>query len=127
MQNYSRQREAIVRFLANTTSHPTAEEIYEEVRKSLPKISLATVYRNLRLLEKEKEILVLHTDDNKERFDAKIFPHAHLFCKDCGKVCDVTLEESTLRILRSIVPEAEIELNFYGTCDKCNRSIDGAE
>ena len=47
---YSRQREAILAYLHSTKEHPTAEVIYEQVRKEYPRISLATVYRNLNLL-----------------------------------------------------------------------------
>ena len=50
--NYSRQREAIINVLKNTTSHPSAAWIYDRVRIQMPNISLGTVYRNLAALEK---------------------------------------------------------------------------
>ena len=57
MIKYSRQRESIVNFLASRTDHPTAETIYQNIKKEFPNISLGTVYRNLSLLEEIGEII----------------------------------------------------------------------
>lgn len=122
MQNYSRQREAIVRTLANTVSHPTAEEIYAEVKKNCPKISLATVYRNLRMLAKEGEVLVLHTSDDKEHYDGTVTPHAHLCCPRCGKVSDLPLDAELIKALSETQPKAKFELNFYSLCKDCRNN-----
>lgn len=119
MKNYSRQREAIVRMLAGTDTHPTAEEIHAAVKQTLPNVSLATVYRNLKLLAEAEEILVLHTEDNKEHYDGNTFPHAHLYCGECGKVTDVMLDVNQIAALRSIRPLDEFELNYYGVCECC--------
>lgn len=54
--NYSRQREAIYRFLLHRKDHPTAETIYQHVRQEYPRISLGTIYRNLSLLEETGQI-----------------------------------------------------------------------
>lgn len=121
MKNYSRQREAIVRTLSATDSHPTAEEIRDEVKKTCPNVSLATVYRNLRMLSSEEDILVLHTGDGKEHYDANVFPHAHLYCSGCGRVYDVMLDVNQIASLRSIRPMADFELNYYGVCEGCAR------
>ena len=56
MLKYSRQRESIKKFLMTRTDHPTAETIYENLRKEYPKISLGTIYRNLSLLTDIGEI-----------------------------------------------------------------------
>lgn len=122
MQNYSRQRETIVRTLANTVSHPTAEEIYAEVKKSCPKISLATVYRNLRMLAEEGEVLVLHTSDDKEHYDGTVAPHAHLCCPRCGKVSDFPLSTELIRTLTDARPGSKFELNFYSPCKDCRNN-----
>ena len=118
MKNYSRQREAIVRSLMCTESHPTAEEIYAEVKVAYPKISLATVYRNLRMLADEEEIKIVHIEDDKERYDAKTSPHAHLFCTKCGKIKDIDLSIMQLESLRTVRAD-DFELNFFGVCDDC--------
>lgn len=62
MIKYSRQRESIVNFLASRTDHPTAETIYQNIKKEFPNISLGTVYRNLSLLEEIGEIIKISTE-----------------------------------------------------------------
>ncbi|MBR1747909.1 MAG: transcriptional repressor [Clostridia bacterium] len=119
MQNYSRQREAIVRVLQESYDHPTAEEVLALSRKTCPKISLATVYRNLHDLAQSGEVLVLHPSDGKERFDGHVeTPHAHFFCKACGKIRDYPL--TMLQTKTLYLTECEsFELNFYGLCEDC--------
>jgi len=55
MTKKSKQREVILRVLKRTSSHPTADWVYEQVRKEIPNISLGTVYRNLKSLKQEEE------------------------------------------------------------------------
>ena len=119
MKNYSRQREAIVRALANTVCHPTAEELCAEVKKNVPTVSLATVYRNLKVLSDEGEILTIRSDDEKLHYDGTVFPHAHFCCTECGKVRDIMLDQNQIAALRHIRPDASFELNFHGVCDEC--------
>ena len=88
---YSRQREAILLYLRSTKSHPTAENVYTEIRKEFPKISLGTVYRNLNLLVDQGEILRLNCGDGVEHFDAKTEPHNHFACRTCGAVIDLPI------------------------------------
>ena len=66
---YSRQREAIVKFLEERKDHPTAEVIYENVRMEYPNISLGTVYRNLKLLEELGMVKRVTSLNNVERYD----------------------------------------------------------
>ena len=72
---YSRQREVIKEYLASTKEHPTADTVYLHVRKTFPKISLGTVYRNLNLLADTGEALKITTPDGGVRFDATTTPH----------------------------------------------------
>ena len=72
---YSRQREVIKEYLASTKEHPTADTVYLHVRKTFPKISLGTVYRNLNLLADTGEALMITTPDGGVRFDATTTPH----------------------------------------------------
>ncbi|MBI2288549.1 MAG: transcriptional repressor, partial [Chloroflexi bacterium] len=86
MLKRSRQKEAILKVLSSTTSHPTASWIYDEVRKEMPGISLGTVYRNLRLLQARGEILRLDIAGDCRRFDANTNDHYHGRCDCCGQV-----------------------------------------
>ncbi len=121
MKNYSRQREAILKVLSSTNSHPTADWIYSETRKLIPNISLGTVYRNLSALSKEGEILVLDFGDGKEHYDFNISPHVHLKCKKCGKIVDAKLNANPLAALDNdfgFKCETPIYI-VYGECKDC--------
>ncbi len=85
----SKQRDAILRILMSTKSHPTAEWIYEEVKKEIPGISLGTVYRNLREMKKHGDILELEMAGGFGRFDGNSENHYHFRCEFCGRVFDV--------------------------------------
>ena len=65
-------------------SHPTAEEIYSEVVKELPNISLTTVYRNLNKLAEQGIIKRLLIPDQPDRFEKNPMKHYHISCKECG-------------------------------------------
>ena len=119
----SRQREVLFKVLKGTKSHPTADWIYHEVRKTLPRISLGTVYRNLRLLAERGEILELHYGDGQSRFDGTPENHYHFNCQTCGKVYDVEeplkkdMERDLSKKLGFIVNHHRVE--FYGICMDC--------
>ena len=89
---YSRQREAIKTFLMTRKDHPTADVVYENVRKEFPNISLGTVYRNLTLLSDMGELLRLRVGDGMDHFDATTEPHYHFICHGCGRVIDLEME-----------------------------------
>jgi Fur family peroxide stress response transcriptional regulator len=89
MLKKSRQRDAILRVLRGTKSHPTADWVFNEVRKEIPNISLGTVYRNLRLLCQSGEVLELDMCGTLSRFDARTDNHYHFRCLRCGRVFDL--------------------------------------
>jgi len=123
--NFSRQREAILTYLHSTTAHPTAETVYQEVRKTYPKISLGTVYRNLNLLADSGEALRLNCGDGYERFDGNPKPHFHFYCRKCGQVMDLDIAElSTMNELAAQLFDGSIEGSltyFYGVCPDCKQ------
>ena len=88
---YSRQREIIKEYLASTKEHPTADTVYLHVRKTFPKISLGTVYRNLALLSERGEILKLSYEGGADHYDACTDPHYHFVCQECGAVIDLDM------------------------------------
>ena len=89
MNKRSKQREAVIRVLRSTSSHPDAKWIYEEVKREIPDISLATVYRNLRLLRESGEVAELPVTDNAVHFDYNTENHYHLRCDRCGRILDL--------------------------------------
>lgn len=85
----SKQREAILAELCKVTTHPTADEVYEMVRKTMPRISLGTVYRNLDFLSGRGLVLRIGGAGTQKRFDGNPVPHPHVRCSVCGRVEDV--------------------------------------
>src|SRR4030067_429812 len=89
MRRDTKQRGAILRVLRNTRSHPTADQIYDEVRKDIPNISKGTVYRNLQVLEEDGGIPVLNINGTQSRYEVKRESHYHFRCEKCGRVIDL--------------------------------------
>src|SRR5258705_13284659 len=83
------QRMAIVRELASDETHPTAQEIFERLKPSLPTMSFATVYNTLGALSSAGLCAALPLSPGSGRFDPNMMPHHHLVCDVCGAVRDV--------------------------------------
>jgi Fur family peroxide stress response transcriptional regulator len=112
----------------NRTDHPTAETIYENLRREYPKISLGTVYRNLSLLSELGEIQTIATGVGPDRFDGNAKPHYHFICKHCGAVIDLKLQGlEHINLLAQHGFTGDIEdhtVFFYGTCEACKKGVD---
>jgi len=117
------QRKTILNILRQTKSHPSADEIYELVRKQLPRISLGTVYRNLELLAKMGLIQKLELGGTIKRFDWNPNKHYHIRCLICGKVDDAPI--APLNKLEDELYGATVfsiighRLEFEGLCPIC--------
>ena len=121
MIRHSRQRDAIKSQLSNRMDHPTAETIYSELKETNPQLSVATVYRNLKQLEDWGEVRRI-TTDGATRYDYRVQPHSHFFCRECGAVLDMPDEESEVLRLAQDRFGGKIEncsTNFYGVCPEC--------
>lgn len=88
-QRFTEQRAAVYRYLAGTDVHPTAEEVFIAVRRSLPAISLATVYKSLETLVGCGLAVKLTYADLSSRYDGRTDPHHHARCLSCGRVTDL--------------------------------------
>ncbi|HJA91564.1 MAG TPA: transcriptional repressor [Candidatus Eisenbergiella merdipullorum] len=126
MLKYSRQREAIKRFLMTRRDHPTADVVYSNVRTEFPNISLGTVYRNLTLLADLGEISRLRVGDGVDHFDADTRPHYHFVCNECGGVSDLEMDDVSGALNAAVRDfDGSIEGHvtyFYGLCPHCARS-----
>jgi len=120
------QRQIILEELLKVTSHPTANEVYDMVRKRLPRIGLGTVYRNLELMAETGMVLKLEVGGTQKRFDATIEPHYHIRCVECGKVDDIDIavqhdiNETAARACHYHILGHHIE--FTGICQECAES-----
>ncbi len=118
------QRLAILRILASSTGHPSAEMVYEKVRTDFPTTSLATIYKTVSLLKELGEILELGFTDGSNRYDGnKPFPHPHVICNQCKRIIDPDLN-SLRDLTREVMEETGFHiithrLDFFGICPEC--------
>jgi Fur family ferric uptake transcriptional regulator len=119
----TKQRKVILEELRKVTSHPTADLLHQMVRKRLPKISIATVYRNLEILSDEGMVLKMDVAGTQRRFDGNPENHYHIRCSMCGRVDDVhmelvsSIEENATRVSGYRVFSHTVE--FTGICPEC--------
>lgn len=117
------QRLAVYNYLRNTTTHPSADAIYNDIHVQYPTMSLATVYKTLKTLVDVGLIQEINVGEGNFRYDGNSLPHAHIQCITCGKVDDFV--EFSLENLNSLAQEKtdyEIVSNkvyFYGYCNSC--------
>src|SRR5580692_11100868 len=115
------QRYAVMAFLMEQNSHPTAAEIFEAVNRVDPRSSRATTYNNLRDLVKAGLVREVAVEGRAARYDAKGMRHHHFICDRCGEVEDVewyNVPNPASRHLGKRVLR-ECEIIFRGLCKKC--------
>jgi Fur family ferric uptake transcriptional regulator len=121
-QRKTRQRQVILEELCRTAVHPTAGQLYEHVRRRLPRISLGTIYRNLDLLVRMGKIAALETSGSETRFDGNPLPHDHLRCTVCGRIDDLAGPPLDTSAAGRDFGGYEIlghRLEFVGVCPGC--------
>jgi Fur family peroxide stress response transcriptional regulator len=117
------QRIAICRLVLHNRDHPTAQRIYDEVKKVHPTVSLATVYKTLQVLEELDLVQELDFPQGQARFDSYMKPHINLVCLQCGNIKD--LDDLTAReIVERVAATTKFtatgqRLDMYGICQKC--------
>lgn len=123
MVKYSRQREAIIKYLTGRTDHPSAEAVYQALRLTYPNISLGTVYRNLGFLEENGHLMRIPMENGSDRFDPNASPHYHFLCRKCGCLQDVPMTAlDSLNQLAQAHLGGVVEshtLIFKGLCESC--------
>jgi Fur family peroxide stress response transcriptional regulator len=118
------QRLEILRALMQIPDHPSAETIYQKVKRRYPAVSVATVYKTLETLVEIGEIRVALVSQGKTRYDMRMDRHHHFLCSQCGAVTDVDMN---LNCLETCVPETmghsyrvlRSEVVFHGICPHC--------
>ena len=119
----TRQLEQVFKALQGDHTHPSADEIYQRVHRNLPRISLATVYRNLHSLVDEGKIRTLLLDAQGARFDPETRQHDHFVCERCGRVVDLFLRQARPVDLSSLAKQGYVvtthTLTVHGTCQAC--------
>ena len=119
----TKQKEAILKVLKSTDSHPTANWVYEQVRKEIQHISLGTVYRDLKTLAKNREIAEVGFASNQSRYDGRTGNHYHFRCLECDRFFDID-EKVDLEIDKRVARKTGFDvfyhrLEFCGVCRDC--------
>ncbi len=118
----TKQKAVIFDIISSTTSHPTADWIYEQARKRIPDISLGTVYRNLQVLIHDGKIMELNYGKGQSRFDGNANLHYHFVCEQCGKLYDFACDDSLISGETFANVPGKIQsyrLECYGICNDC--------
>jgi Fe2+ or Zn2+ uptake regulation protein len=118
------QRDVLLRVLSETMGHPTADDVLKKVRKVLPTVSHATVYRNLQELVSAGLIGTLERSGAAVKFEINPDYHHHFMCGRCGQVWDVYLDQVAVRLdrKRSRLTGFRIdrrEVQLHGLCARC--------
>lgn len=117
------QRQAVLRFLIETDSHPTADEIYKALSPQFSNMSVATVYNNLKVFKESGLVKELTYGDAASRFDFETDNHYHVICSECGKITDFhyprldEVENIAQHITSFSVTHHRMEI--YGLCPDC--------
>lgn len=117
----SLQRIEIMRYLQTHFTHPTIDEIYNDLRVKIPTVSKTTIYNTLRMFSEKGGALMITIDEHRVCYDGNTTPHAHFCCKECGKVYD-------LFDMQPPVPQSktlggfqidDAQLYYKGVCPAC--------
>lgn len=118
------QRLAIISLLSKDMTHPGAADILKKIRKSLPQVSMSTVYYTLDILKNEGLIQELDFYDQDNRYDINISNHINLICKKCGRIEDlsggISLSYMQIQQKTAFQPVA-MRYEYYGYCKECRR------
>lgn len=125
---YSKQRSLIMDVLRSTKTHLTAQWVYEQAKREMPSIGIATVYRNLNALAENGEIQKIISPGNVEHYDADTSDHWHMECMECGRIIDLKAEPEQFEELHKMIvktfgiQDENVRIGktlLQGTCNAC--------
>lgn len=114
------QRLAVYKAIISRHDHPSAEELYEELKDRIEGISLTTVYRTLASLESVGLVQRVPTLKDKVRYDARVEPHSHFICLKCGRIYDIdVIPEVNGKEVEFVGEPISCTAICYGVCKEC--------
>ena len=121
------QRLAIIEIMEGNRSHPSAQEVYNQLLEVHPTASFATVYNTLEMLKRMRLIRDLTVDRERVRYDPDVTPHHHAICSRCGRIFDVS-ENDVPKIgapsgLMGTFEVTGHHIEFYGICLACRENV----
>ncbi len=122
--NVTPQRIAVYEALVKSEEHPTPEMLFRRVKRSMPSLSLATIYKSLDVLETLGLVQAVEIDSDSRRYDANMSRHHHLVCTKCRRVSDFYDERldqvKPSRLTQGFIPHS-ISVKVLGLCASCQR------
>lgn len=120
------QRVELIRLIAASEGHPSASQLYNQIKVQFPTMSLATVYKTLDLLKEVGEVLEIGLRDDSHYDGNKPYPHPHLICMKCQKIMDGELDVAVGKIVQEVENNfgfrvVKHQLDFYGLCPDCQK------
>ena len=115
------QRTSILKAIDNA-GHISVDEIYEEVKELHPTLSLATIYKNIILMQDNNVIVEVPINGQKSKYELKKDDHMHLICQVCGKIQDTEIRPEAKEAL--VVENFQLKsskINLYGVCKSCQK------
>ena len=125
---HSDVRDKIYEYLCGTKTHPSANMIYNDLKPSIPKLSLGTVYTNLKLFEDLGQVIRVANVNGFERYDADTSEHVHFVCDECGAVIDITdadIKKAKKACQAGQANIKNIQIVLHGTCERCSVNLKG--
>lgn len=129
-RKHSKKKDAILNLIQSSVLHPGARWVYNELKPTIPDLSLGTVYRNISIFIQEGALASVGIVKGEERFDGRTVPHPHTVCTRCGKVADLPRSEGELvkALSEGWLPGSSAgdgfrvdfrKTVFYGVCREC--------
>ena len=120
---HSSGRDKIYTYLCSTKEHPSANMIYKDMKPVIPKLSLGTVYTNLKLFEEQGKVIRVVNVNGVERYDADTSEHIHFVCDKCGAVIDVM--DTNIKAIKRACHTGKakiksIKIVLHGICEGCS-------
>jgi Fe2+ or Zn2+ uptake regulation protein len=123
----TKQLAAVYNVVRKSHAHLSADEIYMQVRKILPRISLGTVYRNLQRLGAQGKVRMLLLGERVARYDAVLTEHDHFICQQCGRIEDIKLERDRQVNFSPLRDDGftvvSHSLAIHGLCQRCGKEL----
>jgi len=112
--------------VVNKYGHMSVEDIYKEVTKVHPSLSLATIYKNIILMQENGILVEVPIAGRKSKYELAKADHMHLICTECGEVEDKMCLNKTDAVFHQLTEEEHFKLNrrqvnLYGVCEACQR------
>ena len=113
-------RLAVLEYVANRQTHPTADEVYRTLAVDFPKVSRTTIYNSLHTLVEAHLLKELDIENGTTHYDlAPQSPHSHFRCARCGNIFDMGLPAGLGSIVNPGFLVETTELYFSGVCPQC--------